>query len=151
VSKAKKFLQLPTSEKCMLFEALLLLPLCAVVLRLRGVRCLLPASAESFPIADHPGQGVALQQARSAARMVALAARWGPYRATCLKQSLVVFRLLCQRGITCNLRIGVRRESNQIKAHAWVEYQGEALNERPDIQQRFVPFDQIVPREMTWI
>jgi hypothetical protein len=82
--------------------------------------------------------------------MVRLAARYGPYRATCLNQSMATLWLLQQQGITCDVRIGVRRESSQFEAHAWVEHQGEALNEGPDIHQRFVPFDRIVPREVSW-
>jgi hypothetical protein len=134
----------------MLFQALLLLPLCAVVLRLRGFRRLVPAFAESFPRAFSPERGIAMQQARATARVVSLAARYGPYRATCLKQSLVTLWLLRHHGIICHVRIGVRRESNPFEAHAWVEYQGEALNEGPDLHERFVPFDRIVPREMNW-
>ncbi|HEU0006316.1 MAG TPA: lasso peptide biosynthesis B2 protein [Terriglobia bacterium] len=150
MSKAQKFLQLSTSEKCMLIQALLLLPFCAVVLRLRGVRCLVPASAESFPTAWNPEQWTALQRARAAARMVGLAARWGPYRANCLKRSLVAYWLLRRQGIACALRIGVRKESNQIEAHAWLEYLGEPLNEGADIHLRFSPFDRIVPQQLTW-
>ena len=150
VSRAQKFLQLSTSEKWMLFQALLLLPLCAVVLRLRGLRRLVPALGESFPTAFNPEPGIAMQQARATARMVSLAARYGPYRATCLKQSLVTLWLLRRQGIICHVRIGVRRESNPFEAHAWVEYQGEALNEGPDLHERFVPFDRIVPREVSW-
>ena len=150
VSRAQRFFQLSTSEKWMLVQALLLLPLCAVVLRLGGVRRLVPASGESFPTAFSPDQGIAMQQARATARMVSLAARYGPYRATCLKQSMVTLWLLWHQGIPCHVRIGVRRESNPFQAHAWVEYQGEALNEGSDIHERFVPFDRIVPREVNW-
>jgi Transglutaminase-like superfamily len=150
VSRAQKFLQLSTSEKWMLFQALLLLPLCAVVLPLWGFRRLVPAFGESFSTAFTTEPGIARQQACATARMVSLAARHGPYRATCLKQSMVTLWLLRHQGIPCHVRIGVRRESNPFQAHAWVEYQGEALNEGSDIHERFVPFDRIVPREVNW-
>ena len=150
VSRVQKFLRLSTSEKWMLFQALWLLPLCAVVLRLRDVRRLLPALGEAFPTAFNPERDIAMEQARATARMVSLAARYGPYRATCLKQSVVTLWLLRHQGIPCDLRIGVRREFNPFEAHAWVEYQGEALNEGPDIHQRFVPFDRIVPQRVNW-
>jgi Transglutaminase-like superfamily len=150
MTRAQKFVQLSTSEKWTLFQALLFLPVCAIVLRLREVRRLLSTVGESFPMAFNPERDIAMEQARATARMVSLAARYGPYRATCLKQSVVTLWLLRHQGIPCDLRIGVRREFNPFEAHAWVEYQGEALNEEPDIHQRFVPFDRIVPREVNW-
>jgi Transglutaminase-like superfamily len=150
VSKLPKFLQLSTYERWVLFQALLLLPLCAVVLRLRGVRCLVPALGESLPTAFNPERGIALQHARAIARMVALAARLGPYRANCLKRSVVTYWLLRRRGVDCDLRIGVRKESNQIEAHAWIECLGQPLSERVDIHERFPPFDRVLSQQMNW-
>ncbi|MBW1895561.1 MAG: lasso peptide biosynthesis B2 protein, partial [Deltaproteobacteria bacterium] len=40
-----------------------------------------------------------------------------------------------------DLRIGVRKEANQLKAHAWVEYQGFVLNDTFDVQNRYSPFE----------
>lgn len=44
----------------------------------------------------------------------------------CLIRSLVVLRLLWQRGIPARLVIGVRAESG-FGAHAWVEYEGRPV------------------------
>jgi len=149
VNRAWKFLQLSASEKWLLFQGLLLLPVSAVVLRLRGVRCLVPALGE-LPPTFKSERGIALQQARAAARMVSLASRYGPYRGNCLKRSVATYWLLRRQGIDCELRIGVRKESNQIEAHAWIECLGQPLNEGADVQQRFSPFDRIVPQQVNW-
>ena len=45
----------------------------------------------------------------------------------CLKQSLILFRILRRRGITAELRIGVRRVGDNLNAHAWVECDGHML------------------------
>ena len=82
--------------------------------------------------------------------MVRLAANHGAYRANCLKQSLVIWWLLQRYGIESTLRIGVRKEAAVLEAHAWVECFGQPLNDGPDIQQRFFPFDQILSREVNW-
>lgn len=150
MSKARKFLQLSTSEKWMLFQALLLLPVSAVVLRLWGEHCLVAALGESLPPTFNTERGIALQQARAAARMVALAERYGPYPANCLKRSVVTYWLLRRRGIDCNLRIGVCKKSSQIEAHAWIECLGQPLNEGADVHERFSPFDRIVPQQVNW-
>jgi hypothetical protein len=150
VSRAWKFFQLSAAEKWFVFQALLLLPVCAVFLRLGGIRRFVPSVGEAVPTAFKPEQGIALQQAHAAAKMVALAGRCGPYRANCLKRSVVTYWLLRRRGINCILRIGVRKESNKIEAHAWIECFGQPLNEGADVHQRFSPFDRIVPQEVNW-
>lgn len=75
--------------------------------------------------------------AQQVARIVAIAAKYGPYRATCLRRSLVLWWLLQQNGIHTEICIGVQTGSNGFAAHAWVEYQGEVLNDRQDIAATF--------------
>jgi hypothetical protein len=72
---------------------------------------------------------------------VRLAAFYGPYRANCLEQSLVIWWILRRQGLGCELRIGVRKQGSHFEAHAWVECQGVALNEENDVYQRFAPFN----------
>lgn len=48
--------------------------------------------------------------------------------ATCLTQALSVQTLFRQRGIPCELRIGVAKDHrNQLTAHAWIEYEGQVI------------------------
>ena len=69
------------------------------------------------------------ESANRIARLVAIAAYHGPYRATCLRQSLALWWLLRRRGIPAELRIGVRKDDGELQAHAWVEHDGQALND----------------------
>jgi hypothetical protein len=39
------------------------------------------------------------------------------------------------------LRIGVRKLSEKFEAHAWVEYEGEALNQPDEAHQHYTAFD----------
>ena len=71
------------------------------------------------------------------ARVVELAARAGLQRHTCLPRSLVLQRLLAQRGHDATLRLGVRKEGERIAAHAWVEVDGETVGEAADVEERF--------------
>lgn len=61
-------------------------------------------------------------------RAVLLSAAFYPRRALCLEQSLALFVLLRRRGIDALLRIGV--QTIPFSAHAWVEVDGVAVNER---------------------
>lgn len=61
------------------------------------------------------------------------------YRMTCLRRALVLQKMLAQRGIAAELKIGVRKDGGQLGAHAWLEYQGEALGEPERITEKFTP------------
>jgi hypothetical protein len=37
--------------------------------------------------------------------------------------------------------VGVTNSTDGIEAHAWIEFQGIVLNDRPDVHRRFQPFD----------
>ena len=47
-----------------------------------------------------------------------------PWPSTCLRRSLVLTALLRRRGLSANVRFGVRREADLLLAHAWVECDG---------------------------
>lgn len=82
-----------------------------------------------------------LTRTHATVRLVRGAAAWSLHHPTCLHRSLTLWWLLRQQGIASELRIGVRMEQGRFEAHAWVERQGAALNDRADIGQDFAPFD----------
>lgn len=59
--------------------------------------------------------------------LIAVAGRYSPIRATCLKQALVLSVLLERRGKATRLRIGVSRQAEGFKAHAWLEQNGRII------------------------
>ncbi|QGZ93384.1 lasso peptide biosynthesis B2 protein [Terricaulis silvestris] len=71
------------------------------------------------------------------ARLVSIAANHGLYRAKCLPQSLALWWLLRRRGTRAELRFGVRRERDELDAHAWVEFDGVVLNGDARATERF--------------
>jgi len=78
--------------------------------------------------------------ARRAARAVNIAARYGPYRANCLKRSLVLDRWLHRQGIESQLKLGAGLVEGDLSAHAWVEHGGVVLNDHKDVGKRFNVF-----------
>ena len=56
---------------------------------------------------------------------------------SCLTISLAVARLLSRRGITTELRIGVRPENGKLQAHAWLEWRGGVVNDNAASLQSF--------------
>ncbi len=60
-------------------------------------------------------------------------------RARCLTQALVGRVLLGRQGLPVDLRIGVRTDDG-FEAHAWIEYDGVALNDSQHATRHFTPF-----------
>lgn len=60
---------------------------------------------------------------------------------TCLPESVALWWMLRRRGLLADLRLGVRTTLGRFEAHAWVEYQGQVLNEAPDIARVYAPYD----------
>lgn len=144
MSKLAKFLGLTWSERrCFLF-ALVFLPITALRLRLFGFQRTHAAMAGAgFNGATTDDSTLA--RARQTARMVAAAARYGPYRATCLPLSLALIRLLHRQGIEADLCIGVSKAAPGFDAHAWVEHRGLPLIDNQDVHERFAAFEKAVP------
>lgn len=82
--------------------------------------------------------------ARRTVAVMQMAARHTFGSPNCLPQSLVCWALLRRRGIESELRIGTRKVGGEFEAHAWVEYQGQVLNDRSDVRERFATFDQAI-------
>jgi hypothetical protein len=63
------------------------------------------------------------------------ACAWYPKHARCLQRSVVTTCLLRTHGVPAQLVLGAQQLP--FKAHAWVEVNGRALNERSDVQSNY--------------
>jgi hypothetical protein len=71
-------------------------------------------------------------------RAVDRAARYGLFRPKCLAKSVALHRMLRRAGIgSSRIRIGVRRESSGLTAHAWVTLDDQILGDNPTFVSRF--------------
>ncbi len=125
-SRLARLRALSWAEWRLLLAATLLLPLTEVGLRLSGFQGYRRWLGRWVPEGRAPGPDD-LDQATQAARMVAIAARYGPFRASCLRHALVLWFLLGRRGIGTRLRIGATKGEDGFAAHAWVELGDRAL------------------------
>jgi hypothetical protein len=123
-------------------RALLLLPLVSLSLRWRGYLAtqdtlnLLLTSSDSESC--YPTRN---KDAAVIARMVDAADRYGVAHPSCLAKSLTLWWLLTRQGIAAKLRIGTRKDLQRLEAHAWVECEGQALNEPDEHHQHYAAFD----------
>jgi hypothetical protein len=73
---------------------------------------------------------------KTSERAVAMAGALYPGRALCLEQSLVLYYFLRRQGVAVKHCHGVIPRPFQ--AHAWIEYQGEVINDVPEHARQFV-------------
>ena len=139
----KQLEELTLNEWRVLLLAMLLLPMIALTLKSIGFRKAQTFLSKHLPkkpkISIH--EDMQLEEARSVARMVSVAANHGPYHANCLKRSLLVWWLLGRRGIATDLKIGVNKDPEDFSAHAWIEYRGNILIDATGIEDRFSAFN----------
>ena len=138
MSRIGKLLALSWRDRRLLFQAWVLLLGTDLALRWRGF-----ARARRFAeVPQRPASEAGAQQSVSIERMawlVAVAARYHLQPMRCLVQSMTLQRLLRRQGIPAELRIGVQREGDSIKAHAWLEESGRPINARRSIEETFLP------------
>ena len=125
--------------------SLLLLPLTGILLHIFGLKrtrsVMSQLSSKSRKNLPEAGQ---MNVAKQVARMVSIAANHGPYHANCLKRSVLIWWLLERKGIHTEIRVGAQMDPFGLQAHAWVEYQGDVLNDRQDIAEQFAPFESLL-------
>lgn len=143
----RKFWRLPAPDRLLFVQALLMVSGTALALRWLGFRrwhaALDRFAARPAPrdLPEAPGRR---RQARHLAALVCGASRRALASPSCLHRSLTLWWLLRRQGLPGDLRIGVRTKDRSLEAHAWVEYRGEVLNDRPDVGTTYTPFEQAI-------
>jgi hypothetical protein len=138
----RRFRLLPKEQRRALLAAFAALPIIWLALRGMSFRRVQVCFARTFP-SSRPAPVPSVEgtlRAREFARMVAASAREGIIPGKCLEQSLALWWLLGRRGVSTQLRIGVRMEQGQLHAHAWVELDGEVLNDAESLFAGYAPF-----------
>jgi hypothetical protein len=132
----------PEARK-LFFRAAALLPSIGMSLRTRGYKktqAWLQKRLESRNISA-PDTGSRGELVHKTCRMVRAAEHYGLTRCTCLEESLALWYLLGRQSIRSRIRIGVRKGAGKFEAHAWVEYEGGALNQAEELHRHYAPFE----------
>lgn len=120
-----------------------LLPLITLSLRFRGFKKTSRALQKKLPLS--PPQEMTKEQraekVERTCRMVRAGAHYGIVHPTCLVESLALWYLLQRQRLSARVRIGVRKISEKVEAHAWVEFDGVALNQAEGAHQHYAAFD----------
>jgi transglutaminase superfamily protein len=141
----RRFRRLSGFERGIVLEAAAGLLISWLAVRLLGFR--LCRSVFEKPLAARNswnskfGEADVLGMARRIAHLEAVTATNLFFRISCLELSLVLCRMLRQRGMNADLRIGARKEANRFEAHAWVELDGTVVDGGAAEHLHFVPFE----------
>jgi hypothetical protein len=79
------------------------------------------------------------RRARRYARQIERASYCYPARVRCLHRSLVLHHWLRREGLSSILRIGVSKGRATLMAHAWVELDGQVVNDSAAAVRAFTP------------
>jgi Transglutaminase-like superfamily len=140
--RLRRFSALERPAQELFLRAVVLLPLVAWSLKWRGFRATQAALERFLSKTDRePDTALRSRYAAMAAHMVNAADRHGLVHPSCLAKSLTLWWLLGRQGMASHLRIGIRKENEKFEAHAWVEFEGAALNEPDGHHHHYSTFD----------
>jgi hypothetical protein len=94
------------------------------------------AAVAAWPTAAVPS---AADSVHGVCRAVNYACVWYPKRVLCLQRSAVTVCLLRNCGVQAKMVIGAQR--CPFKAHAWTEVAGHPVNERTDVQRKYLVWE----------
>jgi hypothetical protein len=136
----RRYIALSGADRGLLARAYLWLTIAELALRLR-----LEGLSKWATTTDAAAAGpasvdtAAVLRARRYARWLRAASRYQPVRTECLHRSLALHWWLRREGVASRLQIGVRKEGGDLAAHAWVELDGQVVNDHPAAVARFTP------------
>ena len=139
-AKVNAFRRLSWTDRGVLFQAVLLLPLVGLSVRLFSFRRV-QAVLEHLPSPKRRAGGTTRDTRLDAARvayLVDVASRHTLLPSTCLHRSLTLAWLLRCEGHHGSLHFGVRKLDGQFEAHSWVECDGSVVRSRDAIEHDYV-------------
>ncbi len=110
------------------FQALVALFVCDMIVSFRPFK-VFHSTIKQWTVANTFGGQDTIDRVCAA---VNYACVWYPKHALCLQRSFALTYLLRKHGVAAHLILGAQKLP--FKAHAWVEVNGQALNERSDVQ-----------------
>lgn len=138
----RRFRELSPEARGLFVSAAILLPMVRLSLRLRGFRATQSSLRQLFARSASSTYNVRVIDAVVVARAVRSAAYRSFGNPNCLERSLTLWGLLQREGLAAEIRIGAKKQGEAFEAHAWVECQGQVLNEPQEVHKHYNAFDE---------
>jgi hypothetical protein len=91
---------------------------------------------ERWTVAPGPADADAIRRVCAAVNYACI---WYPKQVLCLQCAFVTTYLLRRKGVSARMVLGAQKLP--FKAHAWVEVDGHAINERSNVQAIYTVWD----------
>lgn len=138
MSRISQFLNLSAAERTILIMAVPLVAAIRLSLTIVPFPTLYRSWSAALPRLARTGNAVRASPERIV-WLVAVASRWVP-GAHCLTRAAAAQLLLARSGQFVEFRIGVRKDGDALKAHAWLEHDGVPILESKAELSGFTPF-----------
>lgn len=138
-NRVRRVLFLPNRDLWLVLRASIWLAAVDIGLRLFGFQRLLRYVPTAPRSGDGPLHAEVRRRVRRYSRRIENSAHFHIARSHCLHRSLVLHFWLRREGLPSELRIGVRKQDGELRAHAWVELQGMVVNDQRDAVAPFTP------------
>jgi hypothetical protein len=139
VRRIGRYFALSASDRWDLVRAFAWITLVDLGLRTVGFQRLVGQARAGSTRPELAESGQAHRRAHRYAHWIDVAARHHVVQARCLHRSLALYQWLRCEGVRSELRIGVHKDRDELKAHAWIELAGCVVNDRPDAVAVFTP------------
>jgi len=132
----------PAKDRRLILQAGFILPVTEIGLRVFGFHRW-KELVEKLSPATHFQRLPAVRRHASMriARAVRSAQLHGPTNPNCLERSMTLWWMLRRAGVEAELQIGARKQGTRFEAHAWVELNGQVLNDVEEVHQHYARFD----------
>ena len=120
----RKFARLPWQERLLLCRAFLWLLAAEAALRCRPLPSLSRTLYRTIPASDTSALPLNREALRHLAHAMTIVDTHGPLAPSCLRRSLAMAWWLRRRGLAATMKIGVAKETRELRAHAWLTIDG---------------------------
>ena len=120
----------------MLFFRALLMLVTYDVLSALSTFARIRSMVERWPVAHVPAEDDVIKRVCTAVNYACI---WYPKQVLCLQCAFVTTYLLRRKGVSARMILGAQKLP--FKAHAWVEVDGHAINERSNVQATYTVWD----------
>ncbi|MGH7884515.1 MAG: lasso peptide biosynthesis B2 protein [Thermodesulfobacteriota bacterium] len=137
-NKIKKFSNLRIEKKLIVIESSIILCIVKLLIKIIGLNATynILKKLPSLPVKEK----ISTIYIESLWSLVLATSRSLPIKTKCIEESISLWLILRTRGIKSHLKIGIHNSDN-FKAHAWVETYGKSIGKSEDIDINFSAFD----------
>jgi hypothetical protein len=140
----RRYRKLPHEDRGFVLRGMVLLSLTMLGLRtmsFRRCKGLIQQFSSQFSPPRHIGPDRQMEVRKRIVSAMNAVERNGPWRPNCLERSLALWWLFQLNAVDGELHIGGRKSQGRFEAHAWVEWDGQVLNDSMDIHRHYARFD----------